>query len=793
MVRPLRREPVRTLLTTLAISLGVAVVLAIEMSGDAAAGSFRSSMDTLTSDADWEVTAAGGVPDAIAGAIATQPLPIEIRPRIEDYATIADTGQTVPLIGLDLPPASSRDGVWVSKGLAQNRIRLTINDTTAQFEILGVLNEAADPVIVMDIALAQRILGRNGRIDRILIKGPKPALPDGVTIAPFGNRTAENKRMLEAFRWNLRVLSYIALVVGAFLIYNTISVSVVRRRAEIGIVRALGAARWMVMAAFFGEALFFGILGSLCGIALGRLLAVGAVELLAATVQKLYVSSTPAPIALSAGQVILAFAIGPGTALAAALTPAREASRVAPVEAMARGRSDYNVRVHKRRGLWFAIALASAAAAAARMPAIGGKPLFGYLSAILFIAASALAMPALVDLPMRFSLERVLGIEAKLAARGLAASLGRTSVLVGALSTAIAMMTSVGIMVGSFRETVIVWMDQRLGADLYMRPAGGVSGDRHPVMDAAIPAAIERLPAVEAVDRFRAYEISFNGLPATLGSGDLRVYRRFGKSRSLSGRSNEEIAALLRGRDAAIVSEPFASKHGVGAGSRIVLPLGTKTVAFEVVDVYSDYANERGYIVVDRDTMLRYLPSDAPSNLAIYLKPGVDLEEGRREVARVTAGKRVVMFANRALREEAVRIFDRTFAITYALEAVAIIVAVMGIAGALLALVIDRRREFALLRFLGASIPQVRKLILIEAGLIGLLSTIAGLALGAVLSLLLILVINKQSFGWTIQFHSPAAILIGALAGVYLATILAGLYPARAAVKMNPIEVIHEE
>jgi putative ABC transport system permease protein len=789
----MQREPVRTLLTILAISLGVAVVLAIEMAGDAAAGSFRSSMDTLATDADWEVTAAGGVPDAIAGLIATQPLPLEIRPRIEDYATIVATGQTVPLIGLDLPPASSREGVWVSKGLAQNRVRLLINDTAADFEILGVLNEATEPVIVMDIALAQRVLDRRGRIDRILVKGPKPVLPDGVTIAPYGNRTAENKQMLEAFRWNLRVLSYIALVVGAFLIYNTISVSVVRRRAEIGIVRALGAARWMVMAGFFGEALFFGILGALGGIVLGRLLAVGAVQLLAATVQKLYVSSTPAQIALSESQVVLAFAIGPGVALAAALMPAREASRVAPVEAMARGRSDYNVRVHKWRDLWFALAFAVAAAAAARMPAVAGKPLFGYLSAVLFIAASALAVPAMVDFLTRFSLQRVFGIEAKLAARGLAASLGRTSVLVGALSTAIAMMTSVGIMVGSFRETVIVWMDERMRADLYMRPAGSPAGDQHPVMDPAIPEAIERLPSVEAVDRFRAYEISVNGLPATLGAGDLRIYGRYAKSRSLTGRSNTEIAALLRGRDAAIVSEPFANKHGVGVGGRISLPLGTKTVSFEVVDVYSDYANERGYIIVDRDTLLRYLPSESASNLAIYLKPGVDLEEGRREVIRATAGKRVVVFANRALREEAVRIFDRTFAITYALEAVAIVVAVMGIAGALLALVIDRRREFALLRFLGASIPQVRKLILFEAGLIGLLSNIAGLALGAVLSLLLILVINKQSFGWTIQIHSPALILIGALSGVYVATILTGLYPARAAAKMNPIEVIHEE
>jgi len=151
------------------------------------------------------------------------------------------------------------------------------------------------------------------------------------------------------------------------------------------------------------------------------------------------------------------------------------------------------------------------------------------------------------------------------------------------------------------------------------------------------------------------------------------------------------------------------------------------------------------------------------------------------------------LFSNRDLRAEAIRIFDRTFAITYALEAVAVIVAVMGIAGALLALVIDRRRELGLLRFLGAAAGQVRKLILVEAGLLGLLANFAGLALAFALSLILIYVVNKQSFGWTIRFHWPVQILLGALTVVYGATVLAGLYPAQVAVRLNPLEVVHEE
>ena len=196
---------------------------------------------------------------------------------------------------------------------------------------------------------------------------------------------------------------------------------------------------------------------------------------------------------------------------------------------------------------------------------------------------------------------------------------------------------------------------------------------------------------------------------------------------------------------------------------------------------------------MDRATLLRYLPDPDPSNVALYLSPGADLETVRADVEKTVAGRNVMIFTNRSLRAQAIQIFDRTFVITYALEAISIVVAVIGIAGALLALVVDRRREFGLLRFLGAATLQIRKLILVEAGLIGLIASFVGLLLGLVLSVILIYVINKQSFGWTIQFHWPVAVLAGSLLGVFLATLLAGLYPARTAVRLNPIEVVHEE
>jgi putative ABC transport system permease protein len=212
-----------------------------------------------------------------------------------------------------------------------------------------------------------------------------------------------------------------------------------------------------------------------------------------------------------------------------------------------------------------------------------------------------------------------------------------------------------------------------------------------------------------------------------------------------------------------------------------------------VIDVFYDYGHEAGFILLDWGTLLRYLPDPAPSNLAVYLSPGADLVLTRAALQKVIANRSVLILSNREIRAQAIVVFDQTFAITYALEVISILVAIGGISGALISIVIDRRREFGVLRFLGASGAQIRKLILVEAGLIGILANVLGLALGLVLSLLLVYVINKQSFGWTIQFHWPVAVLLASITVVYAATVLAGLFPARLAVRLNPIEVVHEE
>jgi len=336
-------------------------------------------------------------------------------------------------------------------------------------------------------------------------------------------------------------------------------------------------------------------------------------------------------------------------------------------------------------------------------------------------------------------------------------------------------------------------MDDTLQADLYLSPAVPAGADRNPIMASDILPQLEALKEVEAVDSFRAYQISFDGLPVTLGAGDVKVASAFRHRKSVTGKAPQEVFEQLVGRDAVMVSEPLANKHHISPGDTILLPLGGKESPFRVADIYYDYSNERGYIVMDRATLLKYLPDTGVSNIAVYLKPGVPLEDGLHAVEASLRGHKLLIFSNRSIRAQAMEIFDRTFAITYALEAIAVFVAVMGVGGALLALVIDRRREFALLRFLGCSKSQVRRMMLFEAGLLGLFANIAGLALGLLLSLLLIKVINKQSFGWTIQFHWPVAVLLAALTVVYGATVLAALYPARIATQLVPIEVIHEE
>jgi putative ABC transport system permease protein len=820
-LRPLLRDPLRTALTALAVALGVAVVVAIDLAGDAATGSFRSSLETLVGKTDLTISANGGIDERWIGRLASLPIDAQFSPRVEAQIEIAGVG-SIPLYGLDFVAAArsenANDGARESgdavisqslagrlgKGSGQT-LRASIAGRAHELRVARVVDSPTE-FVAIDIAEAQQLLGRYGRLDRIdaaiaptedfaraeaVIRG---ILPRGYFVQKPGARGDENQRMLRAFRWNLRVLSYISLVVGAFLIYNTISISVVRRRAEIGILRALGASRGAVFAVFLIEALCFGVVGGGAGVALGRVLAGAIVNLIAATVNALFTTSRPGAIELTGGEAALGIAAGAVVALVSAYAPAREAARVSPREAMSRGSREHAARLRWRGGLVSAAALAVIAIAAAQVPPWNHFPIGGYAAAFLGIGAVALSTPALVLAANRASRGLLHhNVEAMLATRSLTGSLSRTSVVVAALATAIAMMASVGIMVGSFRETVALWLDSQLRADIYVRPDQPAAAGLYPPLPPRIPEILAATPGVAAVDLFHGLELRFRGERTTLGAGNLDIVRRYGRLRFLRGEDRDAVLRSLPGHDRAIVSEPFANRFGVRAGDVIELPIGTGRISLVIAGIYYDYSSSQGLVIVDNSTLLKYLPEQPATNAAVYVERNARVDDVLREIRLRTERLGVLIAPNAILRRASLEIFDRTFAITWALEAVAIAVAMLGAANALLAVVLDRRRELGMLRYLGASAGQVRGMILTEAALLGLLASAAGVVLGFALSLLLIFVVNKQSFGWTIQFHPPNLLLGGALALVWGVTVLAALYPARVATRMSALDAIREE
>jgi putative ABC transport system permease protein len=492
----------------------------------------------------------------------------------------------------------------------------------------------------------------------------------------------------------------------------------------------------------------------------------------------------------------MAAASGLVVALGAAFGPSLEAMKVTPQEAMARGSRERRVARRTGRYLFFSAVLGVAAYIAAQQDPWNGSPIFGYLSVILAISSAALLAPGLTVLVVaagKGTIRRTLGVGGLLAAQGLVSSLGRTAIVVAALATAISMMASVGIMVGSFRETVIAWLDSQLRADIYIRVKGLPAPGVYPPLPPQAVGLIRNVPGVAAVDVFSGIEIRYGGSRAGLSGEDPDLLMQYGRFRFLPGEDRDVAIRSLKGQNRAVITQAFSNKYRVGVGDKIVLPLGDSRPEFTVAGIYFDYASERGFVTIDRAVLLRYLPGIAPTNLAIYLKPGADSGGVLREIRDRTDGLGIEASPNEQLRKAAVEIFDRTFAVTWALEGVAIIVAMLGAANSLLAMVLDRRREFGLLRYLGGSEEQIRRTVLVEAGLVGMLANILGLALGIALSLVLIYVINVQSFGWSIQFHPPVLLLAGALLTVWCVTIVAGIYPALVASRLDPMDVVHTE
>ncbi|MFQ5673751.1 MAG: FtsX-like permease family protein [Nitrospinales bacterium] len=844
-VRPLLQDPFRTAVTVLGVAIGVSVFLGIQLANRQTLSSFKESVALVLGRADAVIHAEGPPFDEkyFADLLALREW-VKGYPVIEGYAVEPRSNEVIEILGTDLLQDSGiRD--FSLKMVKQNlrglvplvldprgiilpekfvpgtdfkpgdRIDLLINGVKTSFNVNAILeNKGVARALngnfaLMDIAAAQAAFGKIGKLDRIDVaflrdrdfermrEKISAVLPDYLRVDRPERKNRQVEKMLRAFQYNLTALSFVSLLVALYLIYNMIALSVVRRRMEIGVLRALGAMPGMVAAIFLLEAAVIGAAGTLLGIGLGYVLAEFSLQAVSLTVNNLYVASYASEVAFRWEQALPHFFLGVGLAVVSALIPALEASSTPPTRVMRRG--DYDLKVFRgNRALSRAGgAVFALAGICALLPPVNHFPFFGFFSVFLIILGLSLLSPSVLALARR----QLAGVckqafrgEGLLACRNLTQNVGRNSIAVSALATAFMMIISMSIMVHSFRETVVVWIGQTLKADLFVRPAMGSNIDYQYTMPGRRAGKLADIPGVAVVDLFRAVNISYRDQPATLASGDFSVVARHANLVMKAGPPANRLDRHLVGQNRAIVSEAFSLKHDVGVGDTLALNTPRGKLDLEIAGVYYDYSQERGYVVIDRTTYLRYYDDPRINSFVIYLKDKRERDRVRREIVkRIGEKQKILIRSNAELKREVLRVFDKTFAITYSLEIIAVVVAVLGLLNTLVSLVIERRREMGILRFLGAFKDQVKRMILIEAGLLGLIASALGLAAGVVVSYILIFVINKQSFGWTIQAHFPYGFIVFTTIAFWLVSCGAGFIPARAAVKQDPMAAVRTE
>jgi putative ABC transport system permease protein len=826
-LRPLLREKTRTVLTILGIAVGVAVVVAIQLANQSALRAFRESVDAIAGRANYQLVGDAGSLD--------ERVLLELKPLWSEgvrFAPVIDVdgllGNTpVRLLAVDLfsdlhfrdykyarIETGSNDVLGSYTALFQpdaivlpapfarernlavgSRVELNIGGNRRTLVVRGLL-EAEGPatafngnVIVCDIATAQRNFAMRGQLSRVDLIVPderllsRVAVPKGARLERPSRRNERVEKMLRAFRVNLFALAGVALLVGMFLVYNTVLISILRRRKDVGVLKTVGTAPRQIFGAFIAEGLVFGLVGSVAGVALGTLLASGILRAVGRTINALYVSTRPESVELTPGVIAIGIAVGTLLSLLSALQPSLEAARVRPTAMIGAGLQQ---RVaHPLLLATIAALLFVAAALVSQLPPVGGIAVAGYVAVLLVVAGFSLLAPMIVRATSTlFSplLERAFGIVGRLAAASLPASLRRTSVASAALSVATGMMVAVALMVGSFRETVRIWVDQTVSSDLWLRPSKGLSNAGVAVFPPQVANELERLPFIADVDRVRGRDVIYRDTIIAVGSGEFDIAAKRGDLPMVTPRSARRALLEAVRQNGVVVSESFSIRFNTRVGDTIELA----SARFPVTGIYRDYSNDRGVVVMDRPLYVRTFRDEAINTIVVYLKPGVTMQNARRELERSFAPKHnAFVVTNGEIKSEVMRIFDQTFMITYALLGVAIVVAVLGIVNTLSALILERTRELALLRVGGLSMRELTTMIVLESSLLGAASTVAGLVMGYALSWILIYVINKQSFGWTIDFHTPVALIAASLAVTLLSSSLAGLAPARLARRID--------
>ncbi|MDT0631151.1 FtsX-like permease family protein [Rubrivirga litoralis] len=653
--------------------------------------------------------------------------------------------------------------------------------------------------------------GRLSRIDLLLPDSAAVArvaalLPAGAEVRPASTQAETLATMTEAFRLNLSALSLLALVVGLFLIYNTVTFAVVQRRRVLGTYRALGVTRGEVFRLVLVEALVVGAVGTALGLALGVALGSGLVRLVTQTIGDLYFVVRVRELALSPWALAKGAVLGLGATLVGALRPGWEAASVAPASALRRSTQEDRIgRGAGRLALGGAAALASGGLVLLLPAGVVGAyaGMLGILVGVALLTPWLTRVYAAAAQPL---MARLMGPVGRMAARGIATSLSRTAVAVAALTVAVAATIGVATMVSSFRTTVEDWLGSVLQSDVYVQPPATVFRRGGAVLDPALARDLAALPGVERTDAIRIRTLDglvrSGGNSGGAGDGssagrfDLVVSRidatRAGVNRYKEG-SAEAFAAAAPG-GAVAVSEPFAFRFGVGVGDTLRLPTDRGPRAYPVAAVYIDYGNDLGVVLMDERPFLAAYDDPGYAGTALTAAPGVDPDDLVASAQALAEGRQdVTVRSTRALRQASLDIFDQTFVVTSVLRLLAVGVAFVGVLSALLALQLERRRELAMLRAQGMTPGELRKMVLAQTGLMGLWAGLLSVPLGLALAAVLVFVVNVRSFGWTLAFVVSPSVLLQAVGLAVAAALLAGAYPAWRMSTTSPAIALREE
>ena len=586
-------------------------------------------------------------------------------------------------------------------------------------------------------------------------------------------------------------MSLLALVVGMFLIYNAIGFSVVQRRALLGMLRALGVSRRELLLGVLGEAFLLGLAGTLLGGLLGLWLGSGLVHLVTRTINDLYYVLAVREFFVAPWSLAKGAALGLLATLAAAWLPAREAAAVPPGLALSRTHLETRWRAALPRLVLVGLALLG-----------GGGLILGYSRALvpgfvglflLIIGCALLTPPAVVGLVrLNRPLAARLGLLARMATRDVARHLSRTGIAVAALMVAFATTVGVGVMVDSFRGGVVIWINDLLNADLYLAPpAMEDSGGSETVWPAAL-AVLRETPGVAMVSTYRRVMVDLDGHPIQVMAVDLAPASQSGYH--LIAGDPATAWRAFQTSEAILVSEPLAYRRGLRVGNTLDLPTDRGMRRFAIAGVFLDYGSEHGRILLHRSGYERYWREPTVGSTAVFATPGENLATLRERLQdRLGPIQPLLIRSNRDIQNRTLEIFDRTFTITNVLRLLAILVAVVGVLSALLALHLERAREFAVLRATGMTAGEIGGLVSLQTGFMGAAAGLLALPTGLLLAAVLISVINRRAFGWSLPFQVDPMLLLETLALATFAALLAGLYPIWRMARARPADALRTE